>query len=45
MYGRYAGSFIDGITNAEARSTTLKLVPRARSSSLSGPGAAARMSA
>ena len=26
-YGRYA-SIIDGITDAEARSTTLKLVPR-----------------
>ena len=28
-YGRYAGSIVDGITNAQARSTTLKLVPRA----------------
>jgi hypothetical protein len=26
-YGRYA-SIVDGITNAEARSSTLKLVPR-----------------
>jgi hypothetical protein len=28
-YSRYAGSIVDGITNAQARSTTLKLVPRA----------------
>lgn len=28
-YQRYAGSIVDGITNDEARSTTLKLVPRA----------------
>jgi hypothetical protein len=28
-YRRYAGSIVDGITNAQARSTTLKLVPRA----------------
>ena len=28
-YARYAGSIVDGITNAEARSTTLKLLPRA----------------
>jgi hypothetical protein len=27
-YGRYADSIVDGITNAQARSTTLKLVPR-----------------
>jgi hypothetical protein len=27
-YGRYAASIVDGITNAQARSTTLKLVPR-----------------
>jgi hypothetical protein len=30
-YGRHAGSIVDGITNAQARSTTLKLVPGARS--------------
>jgi hypothetical protein len=30
-YHRYAGSIVDGITNAQARSTTLKLVPRASS--------------
>jgi len=30
-YGRYA-SIIDGITDAEARSTTLKLVPRSTDS-------------
>ena len=28
-YRRYAGSTVDAITNARARSTTLKLVPRA----------------
>jgi hypothetical protein len=28
-YGRYAGSIVDGITNAQARSSTLKLMPRA----------------
>jgi hypothetical protein len=28
-YRRYAGSIVDGITDAQARSTTLKLVPRA----------------
>jgi hypothetical protein len=28
-YGRYAQSILDGITNAQARSTTLRLVPRA----------------
>jgi hypothetical protein len=28
-YQRYAGSIVASITNAEARSTTLKLVPRA----------------
>jgi hypothetical protein len=27
-YSRYAGSIVDGITNAQARSTTLMLVPR-----------------
>ena len=27
-YRRYAGSDVDGITNAEARSSTLRLVPR-----------------
>jgi hypothetical protein len=27
-YRRYAESIVDGITNAQARSTTLKLVPR-----------------
>jgi hypothetical protein len=27
-YRRYAGSIVDGITNAEARSTTLRLTPR-----------------
>jgi hypothetical protein len=27
-YRQYAGSIVDGITNAQARSTTLKLVPR-----------------
>jgi hypothetical protein len=27
-YRRYAGSIVDGITNAQARSTTLKLAPR-----------------
>jgi hypothetical protein len=28
-YGRYAQSIVDGITNAQARSTTLRLAPRA----------------
>jgi hypothetical protein len=28
-YRRYAGNIVDGITNAQARSSTLKLVPRA----------------
>jgi hypothetical protein len=28
-YRRYAGSIVDGITNAQARATTLRLVPRA----------------
>ena len=28
-YRRYAGSIVDGITDAQARSTTLKLAPRA----------------
>jgi hypothetical protein len=27
-YRRYAGSIVDGITNAQARATTLRLVPR-----------------
>jgi hypothetical protein len=27
-YRRYDGSIVDGITNAQARSTTLKLAPR-----------------
>jgi hypothetical protein len=30
-YRRYAGSIVDGITNAQARSTTLRLVPRSSS--------------
>ena len=30
-YGRYAQSIVDGITNAQARSTTLRLAPRAES--------------
>jgi hypothetical protein len=30
-YRRYAGSIVDGITNAQARTTTLKLAPRAQS--------------
>jgi hypothetical protein len=29
-YGRYAESIVDGITNAQARSTTLRLVPLAQ---------------
>jgi hypothetical protein len=37
-YGRYAVSIVDGITNAQARSTTLKLVPRASSSNLNTTG-------
>jgi hypothetical protein len=28
-YGRHAESIVDGITNAQARSTTLRLLPRA----------------
>jgi hypothetical protein len=27
-YRRYAGSIVDGITNAQARSSTLRLAPR-----------------
>jgi hypothetical protein len=30
-YGRHAGSIVDGITNTQARSTTLKLMPGASS--------------
>jgi hypothetical protein len=37
-YRRYAGSIVDGITNAQARSTTLRLVPRAESNSLHTTG-------
>jgi hypothetical protein len=37
-YGRYAGSIVDGITNAQGRSTSLKLVPRASSSNLDTTG-------
>jgi hypothetical protein len=29
-YRRYAASIVDGITNAQARSTTLRLVPRSK---------------
>jgi hypothetical protein len=29
-YRRYAGSIVDGITNAQARSMTLKLAPHTR---------------
>ena len=29
-YGRYAESIVDGITNAQARSATLRLVPLAQ---------------
>jgi hypothetical protein len=37
-YGHYASSIVDGITDTQARSTTLRLVPRAEVNTLNTTG-------